>query len=920
MSFMEILDSLLLKPIQLIFELIYAVANRLIDNPGASIIVLSLVMNFLVLPLYRRADAMQEDERQMEMKLQKGVAHIKKTFKGDEQMMMLRTYYRQNNYKPTYVLRGATSLLLEIPFFIATYRFLSELQILNGVSFGLIADLGSPDGMLQFHGMSINILPFIMTAVNLCSCIIFTKGSPRKTKLQLYGMAAFFLVFLYSSPSGLVFYWTLNNIFSLTKTIFYKLKNPRRIINIIFSAAGIGIWIYGFFIYNTPTPKLVLFFAMFGILLQLPLACAFLKKHIYRKRKDIISIANKKNFFSGTLFITILTGMLIPSAVIKSSPQEFVSGALFYHPIWFIVSSFCMACGVFVIWVSVFYWLAGSSIKPLFDRGIWIFSGIAIINYMFFNNNFGNLSSRLIYENELEYKLTDQLVNLLLIFVSVLVLNFIYIHFEKRIYDLLIIGIAAIGVMSIINMSYIDSSLEVIKVQADMGIPNFTLSKTGKNVIVLMLDRAMGEQIPYIFDEKPELKKQFDGFTYYSNTISFGSRTNFGAPALLGGYEYTPVELNKRDNESLVSKHNEALKVMPVLFDQNDYEVTVVNPVYANYQWIPDLTIYDDYPNIKRYTTNGKFGDNQPSKLFIENNKRNFFCYSILKSVPLCIQKTVYNEGKYNQLNGTDDDVYSSQKLIDAVTAEGIEADFMDHYAVLENLSNISSITEDESNTFLLMVNDATHEPMLLQEPDYVPSLKVDNTEYEDTPSKRTRDGHTLKLESGYQMIHYHVNMAAMIQLGKWFDYMRREGVYDNTRIILVSDHGRGTESLDELVLDDGTCVSYFFPLLMVKDFGSTDFITSDIFMTNADVPGIAATGIIEHPVNPFTGKTLNSDEKTAHDQYIIDSTEWSTDVNNGNTFLPADWYSIHDNIWDRNNWKLVAENAVLPLSDDYEP
>lgn len=48
-----------------------------------------------------------------------------------------------------------------------------------------------------------------------------------------------------------------------------------------------------------------------------------------------------------------------------------------------------------------------------------------------------------------------------------------------------------------------------------------------------MLDRAMGQYVPYIFNEKPELKEQFSGFTYYSNVISFGGQTNFGAPAFV---------------------------------------------------------------------------------------------------------------------------------------------------------------------------------------------------------------------------------------------------------------------------------------------------------------------------------------------------------------------------------------------------
>ena len=133
MTFFQILDSLLLQPLQLLFEVVYVNANRVIGNPGLSIIVLSLVMNFLVLPLYMRADALQEEERDMEARLHRGVTHIKKTFRGDEKMMILQTYYRQNHYKPTYVLRSAVSLFLEIPFFIAAYRFLSGLELIKGV-------------------------------------------------------------------------------------------------------------------------------------------------------------------------------------------------------------------------------------------------------------------------------------------------------------------------------------------------------------------------------------------------------------------------------------------------------------------------------------------------------------------------------------------------------------------------------------------------------------------------------------------------------------------------------------------------------------------------------------------------------------------------------------------------------------------
>ena len=63
-------------------------------------------------------------------------------------------------------------------------------------------------------------------------------------------MALFFLVFLYTSPSGLVFYWTLNNVFSLGKTIYYKLKNPQLVLRIVISLFGIVALVFGLFIYK----------------------------------------------------------------------------------------------------------------------------------------------------------------------------------------------------------------------------------------------------------------------------------------------------------------------------------------------------------------------------------------------------------------------------------------------------------------------------------------------------------------------------------------------------------------------------------------------------------------------------------------------------------------------------------------------
>lgn len=920
MSFLEILDTLLLKSLELVFEVVYMQAYKIIENPGLSIIALSLFMNFLVLPLYMRADAIQEEEHAVEKKLQRGVEHIKKTFRGDERMMLLQTYYRQSHYKPVYVLRSAVSLLLQIPFFIAAYRFLSGLQLINGISFGPIADLGSPDGMLVIGGIAINIMPIIMTAVNLVSCIIFTKGSPLKSKIQLYAMALFFLLFLYNSPAGLVFYWTLNNIFSLVKTIFYRLKNPRKAIGIICSVAGWIIVLYGLLFYehgyNIALRKI--FLACCGLLLQIPLFRSACGEKL--RRKKVPAEGKREVFISGALFLAALTGILIPTAVIRTSPQEFVDITCFYHPLWFVVSTFCIASGLFVVWLGVFYFLAKPSVKVRFEKGVWVLSGIAIVDYMFFGRNLGNLNSHLIFDNEPEYMRGEIIVNAVVMIVVILVLSIVYGKWKKLTAEILLTGVLALSVMASVNIVEINNavrSLDISRSENAEEIPEIALSRNGKNVIVLMLDRAIGEYIPYFFQEKPELRDKFSGFTYYANTVSFGRFTNFSTPSLFGGYEYTPVELNKRDTETLAQKQDEALKVLPVLFDQNGYDVTVCDPPYAGYGWTPDLSIYEEYPDIKAYITEGKFTDPSVAKRGIQNKKRNFFCYSMFKVLPVYFQRFVYDKGKYNQAEFDAD--YGEQVVDSPDTATGISSLFMVGYNVLESLPEITDISNQSGGAFLMMENCTTHFPAMLQEPDYVPAVRVSNIKYrKNYPERFTVNGQELKVEETVQIMHYQTNMAALLKLGEWFDYLKEEDVYDNTRIILVSDHGEKLYQREDMVLDDGMDIMAYYPLLMVKDFDSTGFETSEEFMTSADVPNLAVKDVIGEPVNPFTGEEIGDGEKTAHAQYVIESNKNNIYENHGNQFLPAKWYAVQDDMRNPDNWTLVSEEeTTLPAGED---
>ena len=931
MSFAQAVFQIFIEPLTIIYEFVFFYAKLFTKNTGIAVIVLSLVVNFLLLPLYCRADAAQSKEREQEKRMEHWIKHIKKTFSGNERFMMLQTYYRQNDYKPYYAVRGLLPLILEIPFFIAAYNYLSGLSELSN-AFLFLEDMAEPDRMLKLGGITINLLPVVMTLINIISSAVYTKDLRLKDKVQLYGMAILFLVLLYNSPSGLVLYWTVNNLFSLVKNIIMSFRGKNNIINFVFSGIGVAVIVFSLIFLSSNT-RILIFFIDAGLVCQLPLLVTLIKKHSSFGQSSFGKIFSKivtrfkehkpkfSLFLSGCIFMVLLTGLMIPSTVVSSSPMEFISLSDYHSPFLHIVNSVLLAAGFFLVWFMLIYYLANNSIRNFLEILILMCSVCALINYMFFAQNLGPLSADLKILRSPFYGFMEDFINICVILGVSAILFFIWKKSKRTVQTLYIALFVAMIGMSGMNASKIkEAEPDILKLvedykpvetqEEDVG-KVIHLSKNHKNVIVLMVDRAINSFLPYIFNEKPELKEKFDGFTYYPNTISYGVATNFGSPPLYGGYEYTPDEMNKRSSEKLEDKHNEALKVMPVLFSESGYDVTIVEPTYAGYSWVPDISIYDEYPDMKVYNIEeGQIQSEEVKGRLIELEdvwKRNFFCYSIMRTSPCIMHSFLYNYGTYYDASA------SAWQAYDGVSQNvGVSDDFLNSYTVLANLNNITVTEESEKDTFLMMSNSTTHEAQLLQTPDYIPRYYVDNTTYDMLHTDRfTYNGVTARVENSAQMKYYHSNMATIIKLSEWFDRMRKDGVYDNTRIIIVADHGAlelccfdstiiNFENSDD---DDISDVLAYNPLFLVKDFNSKGFQTDMSFMTNADTPTIALEGIVSNPVNPFTGKPINSDAKQG-EQLLILSEFWETDKNNGNVFKPAQWYSVHDDLFDLSNWK----------------
>jgi hypothetical protein len=366
--------------------------------------------------------------------------------------------------------------------------------------------------------------------------------------------------------------------------------------------------------------------------------------------------------------------------------------------------------------------------------------------------------------------------------------------------------------------------------------------------------------------------------------------------------------MDDRTEESLGDKQNEALTVLPLLFSENGYEVTVCDPVYANYEQNADVSIYDGYDGIDGYSLAGvyneeyDFSDSKKTEKALQAS--NFVYYPMMRIMPTCIQKPLYNEGKYFSTNLTDEDATYI-----------ISYGFTSWYTELLALPDITEIDGGNEDTLLMMYNAATHEPTLT-ELDFTYSNSIDADEMVSAVQDKTINGETMLLDREDRVSHYQTFVAVMKAIGEWLGYLKDNGVYDNTRIIIVSDHGCGLGQFDYMQLDNGVDVGWYNPLLLVKDFNATGFTTSGEFMTNADTATIAVMGLIDNPVNPFTGNLISNAEKYSGDQRITTANKFNILYNNGNVFDVSSgvssetglWYDVDTNIFDSSHWKPVNE------------
>jgi YidC/Oxa1 family membrane protein insertase len=199
-----------------------------IPNYGLAIIVLTLIIKGILWPLGSKSYKSMSEMK----KIQPLMAQIREKYKDDKKKMNEETMALYKTYKVN-PLGGCLPMVVQIPVFFALYRMLYEaIELRHAPFIGWITDLAAPDRLLHFSftvpfmepPYGIPVLTIIMGATMFIQQKMSPPmGDPMQAKMMMMMPVVFTFIFINFS-SGLVLYWLINNIVSISQQYYIQKK------------------------------------------------------------------------------------------------------------------------------------------------------------------------------------------------------------------------------------------------------------------------------------------------------------------------------------------------------------------------------------------------------------------------------------------------------------------------------------------------------------------------------------------------------------------------------------------------------------------------------------------------------------------------------------------------------------------------
>lgn len=850
---------ILLKPFEILLATVFSLSVSITHNYGIALILMSFFITLITTPIYFLADKWADEEKKIQDEMRPEIDSVKAVYDGQKQFYLIQTIHRIHGYKFFYSFRSMLGILFQIPFFFSAYNVLSAQTVFSGISFAFVSDLGKPDGLLW----GINLLPALMTLVNMISALFFSKSLKVKDNLQTFVLALFFFIFLYSSPSALLIYWTMNNIFSLLKSIIktrkvkFSLmeKDDKFLISSFLKTYGVFFAVYilsfslnafshyrkyilllycfpfGFiflvslfrkkvslrFIVRHSFSLLCLFFSVVlylmnarlsyfkdVIFLVLIISVTYLLYILVKPHKRFEILNNTLTTKDSLLLILLgifLFAVVLPLSVYASNPLEITNSPLKLVSVGVVL--FLISCVVIIclrnktkIINTIVLLISFALLFYLFNYVLLPVNGLTVQGFELANVN--------LISTKLSYFIRD------LGILFLVVLTFFLLTRKKQVLFIYLSAFLIVG--SILSSTKLltaykelkskETPTEITYITSDI-LSKHQFSKNQKNVIIFICDMFNSEYISDIRKEYPLFDEQYKDFVWYRDTLSISGWTVSSMPSLMLGEGYTLADMNSQE-DSVNVFFSESSNILNRIVNSHGYD-------YSNIS----VSAESDYsPYAYEYARQNNINFNQYSKINLA------FFYPIFMSLPQIMKMYIYDNGNWLS--------FSDKKAIEFNRNNALKS-----LSYLELLPTISS-KENKNPRFFMMRTELSHTPYGIDS-----DMNVIQNTYPDTVNKSFTSG----------VAAYYSGKKTIMEIGNFIDWLKDNELYDNSLIVICSDHGNNCYDNGLANFADTDEEKIYFSransLFMIKKPGEEhdEFTvnTSEMY-SNADIPYVISS------------------------------------------------------------------------------
>ena len=380
----------------------------------------------------------------------------------------------------------------------------------------------------------------------------------------------------------------------------------------------------------------------------------------------------------------------------------------------------------------------------------------------------------------------------------------------------------------------------------------------------------------------------------FPNALSTTDSTIHSVATLIGGEHFALYNMNAR-GINLANEIERAFKSTANAFANSNFEVALIAYTGSKIQNLiaPNIFALDSASEIFVPYYGAQLGLMERIYRAKERNNRfvigQLISFGIFKATPTPFRPHIYNNGNW---------IFNADWYLEKILASiRHSADF---YAFTHSVS-----VDSTKPTFKFIHSMITHLP-------FGAHFKGGKCEYggkwsawNDYPHKAQMHHPNFRLMLNFYQ-HYDAEACALHYLAHFVKSLKSLGIYDNTQILVVSDHG-GNDGINMPILDEND----FRPdtLFLFKDFGAKGAVRVDNrLMANYDIASIFCANL--KGGCPNVGQNILAHYPQNREIIHTIPVSWKLEHHELNEWLIRRAFKVSGDIYKAENWSEISDES----------